>query len=120
MAKRPDPILAFFNVLRGRQTGDRRRVRRGERELRELGIEVKFIGDAHRTRKERLWDVADVAQRLLLTRGDVRRLVREGRIPFLRLPTGDVRFEREAIEEWLAGLHCNEGQERNPKEHKGE
>ena len=45
MAKRPDPIVAFFDLLRGRQTGDRRRIRRGERELRQLGIEVKFVRD---------------------------------------------------------------------------
>jgi len=45
MAKRPDPIVAFFDLLRGRQTGDGRRIRRGERELRRLGIEVKFLRD---------------------------------------------------------------------------
>jgi len=43
--KRPDPILAFFDVLRGRQTGNRQRIRRGERELRQLGIQVRFLRD---------------------------------------------------------------------------
>jgi len=37
-------LLGLLDLLWGRQTGDRRRVRRGERELRQLGIEVRFRG----------------------------------------------------------------------------
>jgi len=38
-------LLGLLDLLWGRQTGDRRRIRRGERELRQLGIEVKFLRD---------------------------------------------------------------------------
>ena len=38
-------LLGLLDLLWGRQTDDRRRSRRGERELRQLGIEVKFVRD---------------------------------------------------------------------------
>jgi len=38
-------LFGLLDLLWGRQTDDRRRIRRGERELRQLRIEVRFLPD---------------------------------------------------------------------------
>jgi excisionase family DNA binding protein len=59
-----------------------------------------------KTSNEKLMTVPEVASRLRLTEATVRNLVREGRIPFLRLGRNITRFRwervREAMEERAA------------------
>jgi hypothetical protein len=47
---------------------------------------------------------SEVGSWLFLTTRDVIRMARRGDIPAVVLPDGDIRFDREALLAWVAGL----------------
>jgi excisionase family DNA binding protein len=62
-----------------------------------------MAADAH-TEHERLMSIPEVATRLNLSIGHVRRLIRQGEIPALRLssrPGSSLRIDSEELEAWL-------------------
>ncbi|MBM4038886.1 MAG: helix-turn-helix domain-containing protein [Planctomycetes bacterium] len=50
---------------------------------------------------DRLLDVVAVATRLGLTRGEIARLVREGTLPHIALPNGEIRFDAGEVAAWI-------------------
>ncbi|MBM4033051.1 MAG: helix-turn-helix domain-containing protein [Planctomycetes bacterium] len=50
---------------------------------------------------ERLLDLVSVATRLGVTRGDIARMVREGTLPHIALPNGEVRFDPGELSSWI-------------------
>jgi len=46
----------------------------------------------------------DVARKLGVSSRQVNRLVRDGTIPHVRLPSGEIRFRSVDIEKWLDSL----------------
>lgn len=45
--------------------------------------------------------VQEAADFLRLNPGTLRNMVSQGAVPFVKLPTGGLRFRRSALEEWL-------------------
>jgi excisionase family DNA binding protein len=52
-----------------------------------------------------------LASRLNLQRKEVQELVDGGKIPFVRLPNGAIRFEEQAVETWIQNLKKNKAAE---------
>ena len=50
---------------------------------------------------ESLLDLVSVATRLGVSRSDVARMVRDGSLPHIALPNGEIRFDRRVFEAWL-------------------
>lgn len=50
---------------------------------------------------------AETAEILRVHVATVYRWVKAGKLPHFRLPSGDVRFEEQELQDWLAGRHFN-------------
>ena len=59
--------------------------------------------DGAATQKPGLWDLRTAAKYLAMSEAFMRKHVRQGTIPFLRVGAKSVRFRRESLDEWLAG-----------------
>ena len=54
----------------------------------------------------RLMTDIDLGSMLGMAANRVRRMVRQGQVPFVRLPTGDIRFDPDDVQEWLEKCRC--------------
>jgi excisionase family DNA binding protein len=69
-----------------------------------LSLSRTQMSAAHRTVREPLLSVEDLAQTLQVTTGTVYRLVREDGLPGVRVG-GQWRFRRDEFERWLDSRH---------------
>ncbi|MCA9010501.1 MAG: excisionase family DNA-binding protein [Planctomycetaceae bacterium] len=56
--------------------------------------------------KTRLLTETGLSSRLNLSRRDVQAMVERNEIPFIRLPTGDIRFDEQAVQRWIEDLQA--------------
>jgi excisionase family DNA binding protein len=59
------------------------------------------VTDQKAPTEDRLLLVHEAAEFLRLSPGTLRNLVSDGAVPFVKLPTGGLRFRKSALQEWL-------------------
>lgn len=57
---------------------------------------------ARTARPSQLLPVSTVAERLKVNNDTVRRYLKTGGLPFIRLPGGHIRVDEDALNEWVA------------------